>query len=188
MARIEIIIVGIGGMGVILAGRILARAAAIYENKEVVQTQSYGAEARGTAAKSEIIIDDRKINYPKVRKCDILIAMSQDGLKKYLPYLKNNGNLIFEKSLIKNVPKMRKLKILGVPAVKIAEELIGKRMVANIVIISAAARFSKIVSENSLKKAIIDIVPEPVRNINLRAVEEGNRFLKSYLRNTTTVF
>ncbi len=188
MTRIEIIIVGIGGMGVVLAGRILARAAAIYENKEVVQTQSYGAEARGTAAKSEIIMNDKKINYPKVRKCDILIAMSQDGLKRYLPYLKDDGNLIFEQSLVKDIPKRKKLKTLGVPAIEIAEKVIGNRMVANIVIIAAAARFTKIVSENSLKRAITDIVPESMRNINLKAVDEGIKFLKSRLRQANLPF
>lgn len=188
MMRTEIIIVGIGGMGVVLAGRILARAAAIYENKEVVQTQSYGAEARGTAAKSEIVIDDKKINYPKVGRCDILIAMSQDGLKKYLPYLKDCGTLIFEQSLVKNVSTKGKIKVFGVPAIEIAKKVIGNRIVANIVIVAAAASFTKIVSENSLKKAVIDIVPESMRNINLRAVEEGVKFLKSYLRKTDSSF
>jgi len=178
MSRIEILIVGIGGMGVVLAGRILARAAAIYEEKEVVQTQSYGAEARGTAAKSEIIISDKKVHYPKVRKCDILVAMSQEGLEKYLTCLKENGILIYEKYLVKKIPTTAKLKVLGVPAIEIAEKKVGDRLVANIVIISAMAGFTKIVSEDSLKQAIIDTVPEATKNANLKAVESGINFLK----------
>ena len=181
MSRTEILIVGIGGMGVVLAGRILARAAAIYEEKEVVQTQSYGAEARGTAARSEIIISSEKINYPRVRKCNILVAMSQEGLEKYLPYLKEDGVLIYEKHLVKKVSVSEKLRILSVPAIEIAEKKEGSRLVANIVIISATVGFTKIVSEKSLKMAIVDIIPEPMRKINLKAVEEGIKFSREIL-------
>jgi len=79
MTRIEVRICGLGGQGVVLAGQILGRAA-VFDGKNVVQTQSYGSEARGSAAKSEIIISDEKIGYPMVRKCDILVAMSQSAL------------------------------------------------------------------------------------------------------------
>ncbi len=69
---------GLGGQGVVLAGQILGRAA-VYDGKNVVQTQSYGAEARGSTAKSEIIISDGKIGFPMVRKCDVLVAMNQEA-------------------------------------------------------------------------------------------------------------
>ncbi|MCK4435688.1 2-oxoacid:acceptor oxidoreductase family protein, partial [Candidatus Bathyarchaeota archaeon] len=62
MTKIEVRICGLGGQGVVLAGRVLGRAA-VYDGKKVVQTQSYGAEARGSAAKSEVIIADKKIGF-----------------------------------------------------------------------------------------------------------------------------
>ncbi|MGD8546126.1 MAG: 2-oxoacid:acceptor oxidoreductase family protein, partial [Candidatus Bathyarchaeota archaeon] len=79
--RTEIRISGLGGQGVVLAGQILGRAA-VLSGKNAVQTQIYGAEARGSAAKSEVIISDGKIGYPYVRKCDILVTMSRIALKK----------------------------------------------------------------------------------------------------------
>jgi Pyruvate/2-oxoacid:ferredoxin oxidoreductase gamma subunit len=82
--RMEIRFGGLGGQGVILAGEILGRAA-VYDDKNVVQTQSYGAEARGSAAKSEIIVSDRKIWFPFVRCCDVLVVMSQSALPKISP-------------------------------------------------------------------------------------------------------
>jgi len=180
MSRIEVLIVGIGGMGIVLAGRILSRAAAIYEGKEVVQTQSYGAEARGTAARSEIIISDKKINYPRVRRCDILVAMSQEGLEKYLSLLKEDGVLVYEKYLVKKIPTSKRFKVLGVPAIEIAEKRVGNRLAANVVIISAMSCFTDLISKNSLKKAIVDIVPKAMREVNLKAVEEGIKFLKTF--------
>jgi len=85
--RVEIRISGLGGQGVVLMGEILGRAA-VYDGKHAVQTQSYGAEARGSAARSEVIISDEKIGFPKVRKCDVLVAMSQSALDKHLKDLR----------------------------------------------------------------------------------------------------
>jgi len=87
LGRVEVRICGLGGQGVVLAGQILGKAA-VYDGWNVVQTQSYGAEARGTTAKSEVIISDGPIGFPMVRKCDILIAMSQEALDKNVKDLK----------------------------------------------------------------------------------------------------
>lgn len=92
MKKIEIRIGGRGGQGVVLAGQILGRAA-VYDGKNSVQTQSYGAEARGSATKSEVIIFDSKIHFPFVRKCDLLIAMDQRAVKENIKDLKENGML-----------------------------------------------------------------------------------------------
>ncbi|MCK5631177.1 2-oxoacid:acceptor oxidoreductase family protein, partial [Candidatus Bathyarchaeota archaeon] len=83
MNRTEVRICGLGGQGVVLAGQILGRAA-VYMGKNVVQTQSYGAEARGSTAKSEVIISNDRISFPKVRRCDLMIAMSQPALDAYI--------------------------------------------------------------------------------------------------------
>lgn len=83
MVKVEIRISGLGGQGVVLIGQILGKAA-VYDGKNAVQTQSYGAEARGTLAKSEIIISEDKIGFPTVRKCDILVAMNREALNKTL--------------------------------------------------------------------------------------------------------
>ena len=80
MSRTEIRITGFGGQGVILAGIVLGHAVAVHEGKKAVQTQSYGAETRGGAAKAEVIVSDEKIDYPKVISADITITMSQDCL------------------------------------------------------------------------------------------------------------
>jgi 2-oxoglutarate ferredoxin oxidoreductase subunit gamma len=79
MRRTELRICGFGGQGVVLAGQVLGRAA-VYDGWNVVQTQSYGAEARGTTAKSEVIISNSRIGFPAVRRCDILVAMDQEAL------------------------------------------------------------------------------------------------------------
>ena len=82
--RTEIRICGFGGQGVILAGIILGKSASLFDNKEAVQTQSYGPEARGGASKCEVVISDDTVDYPKVESPDILVAMSNEALIKYI--------------------------------------------------------------------------------------------------------
>ncbi|MEM2129931.1 MAG: 2-oxoacid:acceptor oxidoreductase family protein, partial [Candidatus Bathyarchaeia archaeon] len=156
---------------VVLTGQILGKAA-VYEGKNVVQTQSYGAEARGTTAKSEVIISENKIGFPIVRKCDILIAMSQEALEKNLKDLKENGILLIDNSIIKIVPKTN-AKIYAVPATEIAEKNFGQKLYANMVILGALTQITNLVKEKFMEKAIKDSLPGKSTSINLQAYKKG---------------
>jgi len=169
--RIEVRISGLGGQGVVLAGEILGRAAT-YEGKRVVQTQSYGAEARGSAAKSEIIVSDSKIGFPKVRKCDILVVMSQSAVEKHLKDLKEKGVLIVDEDLVKHLPET-KARVFRIPATKTAEKLLKSRLYANVVMLGALTKITGIVKEEAVERAITDNVPETAREANIRGFREG---------------
>jgi len=169
--RIEVRISGFGGQGVVLAGEILGKAAA-YEGKYVVQTQSYGAEARGSIAKSEVIISDSKIDFPKVRKCDILVAMSQNAVETHLKDLQEKGVLIVDKDKVEQLPET-KAKVFKIPATKTAAKLFKSRLYANVVMLGALTRITGIVKEKAVEKAITDSVPETAREANITGFREG---------------
>jgi 2-oxoglutarate ferredoxin oxidoreductase subunit gamma len=169
--QVEIRIAGIGGQGAVLAGQILGRAA-VYDGKMAVQTQSYGAEARGTAAKSEVIISSEKIWFPKVRKCDILVAMSQTALDIYVKDLRENGTLILEENLVTHVPEV-KAKVFKIPATKIAEKKLQSKMYANIIMLGALTKITQVTSEEGVKKAIVRSVPPTTKENNLKAFQIG---------------
>ena len=171
--RIEVRISGLGGQGVVLAGEILGRAA-VYEGKYVVQTQSYGAEARGSAAKSEVIISNSKIGFPKVRKCDVLLAMSQSAVEKHLKDLKEKGVLVVDEHTVEHIPKT-KVKLFRIPATKTAEKLFKSRLYANVVMLGALTKITSIVKEEAVEKAITDSVPESAREANITGFREGVR-------------
>src|SRR5512136_1327867 len=103
--RYEIRFSGAGGQGLILAGVIMAEAASIFEGIQAVQSQSYGPEARGGASKSEVIISDGPIDYPKVTKCDALLAMTQEAADKYSSDLKEGGVLLIDSEFVPRPPK-----------------------------------------------------------------------------------
>ena len=92
----ELRLSGEGGQGLVLAGKILAEAAAIYDEKNATQSQSYGPEARGGASKSEVIIADGEIDYPKAEDLDLLLALTQESFDKYHKDLRAGGFLVVD--------------------------------------------------------------------------------------------
>jgi 2-oxoglutarate ferredoxin oxidoreductase subunit gamma len=168
--RIEVIIGGHGGQGVVLAGQILGKAAA-FEGKNVVQTQSYGAEARGSLAKSEVIISDSRIGFPAVRKCDVLVAMNQESLDYYLSLLKDDGTLIVD-SRVEKIPEV-KAKTYKVPAVETARKAFGESLFANMVILGTLVKITQMVSVGSMERSIRESVSEKTLETNLNAFRKG---------------
>jgi len=156
---------------VVLTGHILSKAA-VNDGLQAVQTQSYGAEARGSAAKSEVIISDQKIGFPLVRKSDVLVAMSQTALDKHLKDLKEGGILIVDGDMIKEMPTV-KAKVFKVMATKTAEMELKSKMYANMVMFGALAKITSIVTQNAVEKAIRDTFKAEAADKNLRAFNAG---------------
>jgi len=170
--KLEIILAGYGGQGIILSGIILG-SAGIYDNKNVVQVQSYGPEARGGACKSEVIISDNPIYYPLVQNADMLLAMSQEALDKYVYLLKPDGVLIVDSDLVKNAPFNNVHKI---PATDLAFQKFQRRIVANMIMLGSIIRITKVVTYQALEKAIIENVPKNTEEINLKAIKLGYNY------------
>lgn len=170
----EIRLSGSGGQGLILAGIILAEAA-ILDGKNAVQSQSYGPEARGGASRSEVIISNASIDYPKVSKSDILLALTEEAMMKYKSSLREDGLLIIDSSIKKPDGSF---KVLSVPILKTAQEKVGKSIVANIVSLGTLALVTKIVSKEAIEKAVLDRVPKGTEELNKKALYEGFQLVK----------
>jgi len=169
--RTEIRIAGLGGQGVVLAGYILGKAA-VYDGLQAVQTQSYGAEARGSAAKSEVIISDQKIGFPSVRKSDVLVAMSHTALDKHLKDLKEDGALIVDGDMNKEAPNV-KAQVFKVTATKTAETELKSKMYANMVMLGALTKITNIVTQTAVEKAIRDSFSAEAGEKNIVAFRAG---------------
>ena len=180
MTRIEVIIGGFGGQGSILAGAVLGKAA-VYDGKKVVQTRSYGAEARGGAARSEIVISDEEIDYPLVIEADALIAMSQLAFDRYITKVKANGTAIIDEDLVKPKPVLcGGLKVIKIPATRIASQELRKPIVANITMIGTLITLTGIVTNESLIKSIKESVPKETKKINIEALGRGQELAERY--------
>ena len=170
--RMEIRIAGFGGQGVGLAGHILGKAAAIHQDLEAVMTQSYGPEARGGASSANVVIADRRIDYPFVERPDMLLALSQEAYTKFRPETGSDTLVIIDDGLV--TPNDDD-EVLGIPATRLAENL-GRRIVANMVMLGFYASVGRLIDRESLEKAIETTVPAKTLSLNLKAFATGYEF------------
>jgi len=178
--RTEILIAGFGGQGIIRTGLILATAACIYSGKNAIQNQSYGPESRGGRCKSEVIISDGEIDFPKVERPDILIILSQEAYNEYIDALKEGGVLLVDTDMVPYQKENSKVQVYEVPATKIAEEL-GKKIVANVVMIGAFTAITGLLDADAVKESIKRNVPKGTEKLNLAAFEKGYEYGKTLL-------
>jgi 2-oxoglutarate ferredoxin oxidoreductase subunit gamma len=175
MKRTEIKFGGFGGQGVILAGIIIGRAASIYDGKFATLTQSFGPEARGSACSAQVIVSESKILYPYVTKPHILLAMSQDAYNKFFPETTDDAVLIIEEDLVHPHDLKPEMKVYGIPATRLAEEL-GRKMILNIVMAGFFTAVTKLVGYEAVKEAIKASVPRGTEDMNLKAFERGYEY------------
>lgn len=173
--RTEVRFAGFGGQGIIRSGLILSMAACIYSDKNAVQTQSYGPESRGGSCKSEVVIADEEIDFPKVDDPDIVMVMSQEAYYKYGVTAKKGGVVLVDPDMVTDRNDPREVKMYDVPATKIANE-VGKTIVANVVMLGALTAITGIVTPEAMRKAILRNVPKGTEELNMTAFEKGYNY------------
>ena len=177
MKRYEIRIAGFGGQGVVTIGKIAGVAAALYDKKNAVQTQSYGPESRGGACKSEVVLSDGDIHYPKVRTADVLVALSQLAQDIYLKDLKPGGLLIIDPLTVIKDPPRADLRVFKVPTAEIAVE-VGNKKFQNMVALGALCQLTGVISREALEKSISENVPPKTLTQNLEAFKKGIDYVR----------
>jgi len=175
MSRTEVRLTGFGGQGIILSGYIVGKAAAIHDEKQATFTQSYGPESRGGACSAQVIVSDEPISYPHLTAPAILVVMSQEAYNKYAPDLREGALLIVDEDLVETGEIAGDVKFLSVPATRLAEEL-GRKIVANIVMLGFFAAVTDVVSVEALRESVRTSVPKGTEELNLRAFEKGYEY------------
>jgi 2-oxoglutarate ferredoxin oxidoreductase subunit gamma len=168
--RYEIRLSGSGGQGLILMGIILAEAVGIYEGKFVAQTQSYGPEARGGSSKSEVIVSDEEIDYPKAMRLDLLLAMNQKACDEFYLDLKPEGVLIVDSTFVTQLPVPKAYRI---PFTRIAREKFNREVVANIIALGALTQLTPVVTPKAVEAAVLARVPKGTEKLNRDALRAG---------------
>ena len=163
---------GSGGQGVITAAIILAEAAVLYDNLNAVQSQFYGPEARGGATRSDIIISDSVIHYPKVMQPNVLVCLTQDAYNKFYPAIRPGGLLITDTRHVKAEKKVDAQQKELAMYETIMEE-IGKPIVFNICMLGAVIQLTNVVKPNSVLKILEKRIPADFLEMNRKALNIG---------------
>lgn len=178
--RYEIRFSGAGGQGLITAGIILAEAASIIEGRHAVQSQSYGPEARGGASKSEVIIGEKPIDYPKATIVDACLAMTQEAADKYAVGIKKGGLLLVDTDFVPNPPK-GDYTIYDMPIMRTAKTEVGREIVANVIALGAMIALTDVVKRESGEEAVLRRVPEAFKDLNKKAYALGFEKVKELM-------
>ncbi len=171
--RQEILLTGAGGQGLILASIVLA-AAAVNDNKNVVQTQSYGPEARGGASMSGVIIDVDTIEYPKVTRPTVLLCMNQASYNKYLPKVES-GCVIITDSTFVSGPFKEELQIKTLPITRMAKEILKREVVANMLALGVINAATGLVNRDIFRESVYNMAPKGSGELNQEAFDLGYR-------------
>ena len=172
MERSRIVFSGSGGQGVITAAIILAKAAAVFENKNAIQSQSYGAAARGGSTRSDIIIADSEIYFPKVIQPNILVSLTQESFNKFSSIIRPGGLLLVDSKYV-SVEKKVDAKHVALPMYDSVMEQIGKPIVFNICMLGALIGVSGLIRPGSILKVLETTIPKGFMDMNKKALDLG---------------
>jgi len=167
---------GYGGQGVLTLGEIVATVA-MKKGKHVTWMPSYGPEMRGGTANCAVIISDNIIGSPIVLSdVDVLFAMNQASVDKFVPKMTAGGLVIYNTSLVINKPTTKDIDYVELDASNIASE-IGSLRVANMVMLAGFLAKSDLCTLEDIKTVLderfkgarsAELIP-----LNLKAIEKG---------------
>jgi len=169
--RKEVRLSGTGGQGIILGGILLAEAA-VYDGKEVVQTQSYGPEARGGASKAEVVISTGPILYPKVITPGFLLVMSEEAARLYAGKVAANALVMMDEAVAGFGRPPETARVIRIPFARLAREELKNTLTTNIIAIGALAAAGGLVTLEALKEAV-RLRLGKVADLNIAALQRG---------------
>ena len=169
----EFIIAGFGGQGVLLAGEVLANAFMI-DDKNVTWYPSYGAEMRGGTVNCTVVMSDEDVSAVQKSKAEFIIVLNQASFDKFISWVKPNGIMIVNSSLV-NVKKSREdIRYVSVPITQIAQEKLGNIKISNILALGVLSKVSGLISLETLGKALHNVIPAHRANLIPKNIEALN--------------
>ena len=170
MSTYKMFFAGSGGQGVLLMGQMVTHAAML-EDKSSTFFPSYGPEMRGGTANCTVVVSDKTVSCPLIYEADYVVAMNLPSMIKFEPMVKPGGIMLLNKSFIYHKPTRDDITIFEIPVNEMAQEL-GNMRVANMIMLGAFVRTTKVVTEASIEKVIDDTIgvkKAEMREININA-------------------
>ena len=172
MERSRLVFSGSGGQGVITAAIILAKAAVLFEGKNATQSQSYGAAARGGATRSDVLIADAEILFPKVVQPNVLVSLTQESYNKFSPILRPGGLLLMDDRFVTAEKKVA-ARHVSLPMYETVMDKIGKPIVFNICMLGTLIGLTQLVKPESIIKVLETTIPKDFMDMNKKALDLG---------------
>ena len=179
MEKTRFLFSGSGGQGVITAAILMAEAAVRFESLNAVQSQSYGAAARGGATRSDVIIWDKPIYFPKVTQANVLVCLTQEAFNKYQETIRPGGLLITDSGLVHDTEKIDARR-MELPMYAAVMESIKKPVVFNLCMLGAVITATELVRVDSVKRLIRERFAPEFHDTNENAVDLGVALVEEF--------
>ena len=171
---LNVLFAGFGGQGILFAGKVMAYAG-LFDGKELSWLPSYGPEMRGGTCNCSVCLSDEAIGSPLVVNPDVLVAMNQPSLDKFVDAVVPGGSIFLDSSIIDKKVERDDISVYYVPATKLAEEN-GIKGLANIVLLGKMLKELEFATGESIEKSVRKCVPAKkaaMVDFNLKAIEIG---------------
>ena len=172
MERCRLVLSGSGGQGVITAAIVLAEAAVLHEGLMATQTQAYGPEARGGATRSDVIIADSDIYFPKVIQPNVLVCLTREAYMKFFEIIRPGGQLVTDTKYVNQLQALD-CRQIGLPIYERLMADIGKPIVYSICVLGAVIGLTDIVQPESVAKVLEARIPAALLEDNIKALHLG---------------
>jgi 2-oxoglutarate ferredoxin oxidoreductase subunit gamma len=178
MERNRLVFAGSGGQGVITAAIILGEAVVLHEGLNAVQTQSYGAAARGGVTRADLIVADSDIDFPKVTQPNVLTCLTQEAYSKYYSIIRPGGLLVIDTHFV-HVHSEAEARIRPLALYESVMREIGYPVVLNICMLGAIQAMTGLVRLDSLEKVLERRIPQRFLDMNRQALKLGSELAGS---------
>jgi 2-oxoglutarate ferredoxin oxidoreductase subunit gamma len=180
MHRVEVLLAGLGGQGVQVAGDVLARGCTM-AGKHVSVLPSYGAEARGTLIRAEVVVSDEDIIYPGVLEPEIFVAFCQQAYDRFLPSVSSRAVVLYDPASVTSIEAEGSGARQYAIAAMEAATAIGNAKAANMVMLGALAASSDLIPMETLKE-VLSQGPKKRAETSVKALNRGFALASQQLR------
>lgn len=174
MERVRLVFSGSGGQGIVTAAIILAEAAVLHDDLNAVQSQTYGPEARGGASRSDVIISDAEIRFPRVLQPNVLVCLTQAAYNKFYSIIRPGGLLLTDTHFVKTYQQID-ARQRELPMYQVVMEKIGNPIVINICMLGALISLVELVRKESIVNVLKSRIPPHLMEMNLLALDLGHQ-------------
>ncbi|MCH4184941.1 MAG: 2-oxoacid:acceptor oxidoreductase family protein [Eggerthellaceae bacterium] len=155
--NIDVILSGFGGQGLLFAGKIIAQAGLI-EGRHLSWLPSYGPEMRGGTANCSVRLQDDPIGSPLITTPNVLIAMNQPSIDKFIDSVVPGGLVLVDSTLVPRIPERDDVTIIPVPSTELAEKH-GFKKLSNVILTGKLFAETHFCEKEHLQEALVRCVP-----------------------------
>ena len=174
MKTTQILLAGFGGQGILFAGKFLAYKGLV-QNMQVSWLPSYGPEMRGGTANCNVILSDIPVGSPIITTPDVLVAMNQPSLDKFVDAVAPGGIIVVDSTLITAKVERSDVKVCYVPATQMAKDA-GFPTLANMILVGKVLKESGCAAFEGNKETLEAFIPAKkagLIDVNCQALQMG---------------